>query len=536
VEKNTQPSPDQLLTQMLQQVENLSVSVPHSLLDPRKDRDCRTVPAFYSRKPESIKIFDKSKGTITEVPVEQFEAEESITWSESPSVHSDRKRLILLDEDLRVKHLNLIYELLYFNSPKLAITHINDTVGKGVIAAQDFKQYDIIGLYSGLLDSRSVDADFKPYAYVCSEEQNSSSGFSTYYGTSLIDASQIRNHMSYIQHAPNEESLASLTLPDDVRKIVATSNVVVFTYNHLQWPILLLIVARDVKEGEQLFIDYGTYWKESQVHNCSDGSYALFDLDSEKIGTVNLEGSFHLNPDYTVKSTKTTIPVDVTALNIQISLHIKEVSLTKGKNNIGRYLRENVRRVLENARETHSNKHKKLFSSIEKCLSNDDPLKVYNAITHVMKRFNINSKKDIEITERELYLYLNTFIEDFKHLHESPKGQYQLNGLSQEEVEVRKSCINKITKRQWKFGNKRQIFHTSSENQAELASIRDVFKHHSIHSTQFGEDANKVCHLCYSAEDFCLENFLKLKEDEFKNLNNPLIDYGSSRLQLGVKS
>lgn len=251
------------------------------------------LPLFHAANPTHI-LYGKSGGMLSSLSLEEFERRENIIWTNSPVTGKAARKKLFGDESFPRKYCLAISEGLANRFNHFAICHINDTVGKGVVYVpphpdEVLAPNTIVGIYSGLLQSANTYRGFCPYGYILHEHEiiNQSVFDQEEYGTPFYDAQHYRNLTSYIQHAPEEETLADLNIPDNLKPIIATANTVIKTDVHLGIPVLYAITTRAIKPGEQLLFDYDASYFEGNA-------YQLFDKNNNIVGSM-LDNTFTVN-------------------------------------------------------------------------------------------------------------------------------------------------------------------------------------------------------------------------------------------------
>ncbi len=257
-------------------------------------------PLFFSTRPKTIKLGKLGK-KLFEIPLEKFESHAKITWSDSPLLGQEIRTELFRDTDFPRGFNAAIAEYLHRDISNFAICDINETVGKGLVfvpsaAKPTLPAGTVLGLYTGILSSAHTGNDFYAYGYRIDKIPETPTAFSALgLGKPFFDAERYRNITSYVQHAPDENTLSQIkNLPDEIKACIARANVLAAPSVHCGVDVLLFCTSRDIRpekdQTELLFLDYGSYFEGK--------SYQLFDIQGNTVGTVNANNELEIAPGY----------------------------------------------------------------------------------------------------------------------------------------------------------------------------------------------------------------------------------------------
>lgn len=304
----------------VQVVSSIDPSV-QAILPKRLQNNCADLegplePVFYAKSQESLLISDKPPmlgGIVKSIPTIQFCSQEKIQWSEAPLLHRKRRENLFHN----VARVNLEVHALqtwFQGANHFVIANMSAnqnenfrSIGNGAFYFSKDKTPIPAGVcfanYTGIIISQG-DGKFYANGFLAGKQINEMNTFCQFYGNALYDAQSVRNTTTYFQHAPLEEELEGIKMPQNLKKLVLTANLVPNLGVNSPIPTISFISRREIQHGEPLCFPYGNYWKDMATNKQGDGSYALFDLDGDIIGTVNLKNQFTPNPKYNPEGKK----------------------------------------------------------------------------------------------------------------------------------------------------------------------------------------------------------------------------------------
>jgi hypothetical protein len=350
---------EQLLSQQSTQQNPIAAdSIVIESFDPVRRRKALTdlegplEPLFYAKHPTTLLVADMPPalgGQPRKVPLAEYCKEEKFTWVGTPLIHQKRRHklfeiptqtcvethalqywfhgkndLLIANLDVNhsetsgashetLEHIVKISDLKVNASAADGSTVENYAaaagvvlpskvkVGKGVFyypaSKSPLKIGTCVGLYSGVIQSSAENAKFYPYGFRAGQDQDPSNLFAQNYATGFFDAQEYGDYTRFFQHAPTEAELAQIRMPNHLKALVATANLLPTCGIHTPIPTITFITRRNIEPNEQLLYSYGDYWKDMHKSN-SGGSYALFDLVGEIIGTVDINNKFTVNKMY----------------------------------------------------------------------------------------------------------------------------------------------------------------------------------------------------------------------------------------------
>lgn len=205
-----------------------------------------------------------SRYKLTSIDVSVFEKSEKIVWGDK--IVTDDP-LIQTKWNSIAKTNHLLVDQYLKNPPAMVICQMPGT-GKGVFAARAIKKREVLGIYPGELSHRNGLEIFR-YSnesksnYVMSMSANGYELESKENELRLffIDSFKIRNIMSYFQHLPKNEKIASgevmkFTSLSYLPEKIAFENVEFETIIHNGCPLRLARASRDIEEKEIIGFSY----------------------------------------------------------------------------------------------------------------------------------------------------------------------------------------------------------------------------------------------------------------------------------------
>ncbi len=471
------------------------------------------VDVFYAPLPEFIQVADRVGGEVHQVPIDKFETDHQVKWSEVPQVLDWRKQQILVNQTVAFAHNNSIYEHLLFPTTNLYITKINDQVGHGVFTNRPYKKGEIIAIYTGQIGSTNEYRGFMPYGYICESSGHQETVFSQLFGKAYYDGQTVRNYSSYFQHAPDQKTLDELAIPEDIKQKVFTSNMVAYSMNHLQWPIITMIAIDDLAAGTQLVFDYGSYWQQPAAPD----AYALFDTQTNIIGYVNKQGQFSKAEGINIDSANIAPRSNFDQVDAEILMSIRQ---RKCLQKIAEYLKLNLRLTIEHADKALKAKYSDFFSKLEKLIDTKathntlkEAIALHTSILLLFREYNIENNSSFAIIKREFYMFCNRFKTDFintmqnKIPLETDISRYEFGFLPEELVNV----LEKKTGQKWKYSVKQRNFFASSDSKDALLPIKEEFSSVGITAKNFGQAKDGRCFLVFDEQYITIQALLKLK-------------------------
>lgn len=316
------PSVQGLFPQLLQRSTNADLKGPLE-------------PVFYAKPTERLLIADKPPalgGVVKSISVKDFCEQDNIQWSDAPLIHQKRR------QNLFQKVAAVSLEVHTFQTWNHGANHfvIADmsanqdsqykSVGKGAFYHSKKKKPlpagVCVGNYSGVIVSQG-DGKFYPNGFLAGRDKSQTNTFWQLYGRAIYDAQNVQNITTLFQHAPLEEDLEKIEMPEHLKKLVLTANLVPNGGVNSPVPTVSFISRRDIQDGEPLCYPYGNYWKDMDESKAGDGSFALFDIDGDIIGTVNLQNRFTVNPKYNPQGKRPT-PRCNSEANDKVCYFVKE--------------------------------------------------------------------------------------------------------------------------------------------------------------------------------------------------------------------
>lgn len=253
-------------------------------------------PAFFARSPGKIKhakqipVIDKK---YEETPTQEYAKSLGIEWTDAIVLDSSLRNKLWEDSTHPKKALSLIEDRCQNPLDNLVICDINPEIGKGVFVAADAKPIPagtIIGIYAGELTNKFFRQGENEYTMSlgCKEHAVSSLQMQGIYS----DAKKTRNITAFIQDAPDEMHLQSITVNSNkslAKEMIATANLLVFPAIYKGCPISFLATVREISPGEQLLFPYEDDGFWTNKNRC------VFDKNGHVIGKFSSATAIQLD-------------------------------------------------------------------------------------------------------------------------------------------------------------------------------------------------------------------------------------------------
>ncbi len=489
------PSVKGLLPQLLQRSTNTDLEGPLE-------------PVFYAKPLESLLIADKPPalgGIIKSISVKDFCEQQNIQWSNAPLVHQKRRQKLFQQVAAvalevhtfqtwnKGAHHFVIADMSTNQAPQYK------SVGKGAFYYSKDKSPlaagVCVGNYSGVIVSQG-DGKFYPNGFLAGKDTTQMNTFWQLYGRALYDAQKIQNITTFFQHALLEEDLEKINMPEYLKKLVLTANLVPNGGVNSPIPTVSFISRREIQDGEPLCYPYGNYWKDMAEIKAGDGSFALFDLDGDIIGMVDLRNQFTLNPHYNPEGKRPAPRCDAGANDkvcavLQESTRVNPDCAVIFLNNIRFIADFHLNRKKSNAENYYDKNDIAVIKKIQTLGSHDDSNQVFELIEAFIKKLKV-SHKHLESLILELAIQLNFYkghrqLLETKHKAESVATQnipHQPTAAQLDEptIKVLYSVLKQnTTEKGWKMDTKQHFWIEGDE--VLLRQIRAHLDSFSVTST-----------------------------------------------------
>lgn len=292
-------------------------------------------PMFYAKQPTSILVCDglPAMGVKPKkVSLAEFCAQRKFSWTGAPLIHQKRRQHLLEQptqvclETHSLQHWfhgfddYVVVDLDCNHSKSLTAESkqgLNIKVGEGVFYySRQNKPLNAgvcVGNYEGVLRSRAEGNEFHPYGFVAAQDDEPTNLFARFYGTGFYHADSHGDYTRFIQHAPTEAELEEIKMPDHLKILACTANLVPNCGINTPIPTMSFVTRRVIGlngQREQFFYSYEKYWADMELRNPGSGVYALFDIDGEIIGTVDAKKQFTPNENYRWEGKKPALRCD----------------------------------------------------------------------------------------------------------------------------------------------------------------------------------------------------------------------------------
>ncbi len=403
-------------------------------------------PIFYAKPTETLLIADKPPalgGLVKSISVKDFCEQEKIQWSDAPLIHQKRRQNLFKNVaavSLEVhsfqtwnqgaKHF-VIADMSTNQEPQYK------SVGKGAFYySKDKKPLAAgvcVGNYSGVIVSQG-DGKFNPYGFLAGKDKTQVNTFWQLYGRALYDAQSVYNNTTYFQHALLEEDIEKVSMPAHLKKLVLTANLVPNQGVNSPVPTVSFISRREIQDGEPLCYPFGKYWTDMAESKAGDGSFALFDLDGDIIGMVDLQNRFTLNPRYNPEGKRPAPRCDA-GDNERVCNILEAVTKVNRDcaviflNNIRFIANFHLNRKKSNGKSYYEKNDLAVIKKIQTMGSHDDPNQVFEQLEAFKNKLKV-SHKHLEPLILELSIQLNFY-----------KGHRQLLESKQKDTSVATQTI-----------------------------------------------------------------------------------------------
>ena len=341
------------------------------------------------------------------VPLAEFCRKRNFSWTSVPWIHQKRRQR-MLEQPSEVFFQTYSLQRWFHGFDDYVIVNLdpnhsesstaeskqglNIKVGEGVFyyspQNQPLNAGVCVGTYAGVIRSRAEDNGFYAYGFDTGHDDDPSNLFARFYGTGFYHAESHGDYTRLIQHAPLEVELDEINMPSQLKILAVTANLLTNTGITTPVPTLSLVTRRKVEPWEQLLYSYGSYWADMERRNPGSGSYALFDIDGEIIGTVDAKKQFTLNENYRWEGKKPATRCDAGADERAMNLLEESTAVNKDYRSI---FLANIRFIVNFHADRKKADRKNFYSKdectyikkMQKICENSDPEFVLNKIDDV---------------------------------------------------------------------------------------------------------------------------------------------------------
>lgn len=505
-------TPEQELSGSSDQPPNLLLHLQAEYAERRRkaclDLEGPLEPVFYAKHPKSLLVAKKPPalgGIPREIPLDSFCKQEKIIWAGAPRIHQKR-RDTLFGQPCQVMLETHTLQSWAQGSDNLLIADMGDvgdtSIGKGVFYVpknnKSLPAGVCVGVYTGAMSSRAADDHFYPYGFNGGQDKDPSNIFYQHYSTAFFDAQKYRNTTSFFQHGPSEEDLAKINMPAELKSLVATANIIPICGVCTPIPVNCFITVRATLPNEALLFNYGEYWTDMQSRNNGSGSFALFDIQGDIIGTVDLDNQFTLNPAYKPGG-KPPAP-RCNAESYKIAMDLLERSTRVDREHVTLFL-ENLRfitnfhaeRKKSDGKPFYSKKELEYIERMKKICKQNDAEKVLYRVDDIREEINKPELPTLLPLSLELHIQMSYYMRQRDAMASASRQKtHFVSKLDQEAIKlIYKSLKQSTGNKPWQIDKDQNFCLVGTLD--ELQPVKKHLDKHSLQPTLEVFEAKNYC-------------------------------------------